>query len=398
MSNSLAQQPEQQLPTKNNHPSEKQSNPTPSFQSEMNSPQARITSKLRMVPDQSFQARMTTQLRSMPAEKEIEEEEEKAPIQGKFIDDSHVSDSSEANNTGLPNQLKTGIENLSGYAIDDVKVHYDSDQPAQLQAHAYAQGTDIHIAPGQEKYLPHEAWHVVQQKQGRVQATTQLKQQVPINDDSLLEREADIMGQKALQTNTLASQLASKTTTSSIVQRGKKKEDPTPPVDANFSLGNFLFATKHGGGKIGSLYFRSGDSYYRIRLCHVDGPAIPAPKESYQYFIRDKDYSFEYFGRRRLSETDPIPVKNVTRWATEQKAKTKYTKGRYLFEFFGPILNYRGKEYYSNGYHASRGMVAKPNITQRDINVIYEAINGGADNNTLMQTILTESLSAVLHQ
>lgn len=35
----------------------------------------------------------------------------------------------------------------------------------------YSQGTDIHIGPGQEKHLPHEAWHVVQQKQGRVKPT-----------------------------------------------------------------------------------------------------------------------------------------------------------------------------------------------------------------------------------
>ena len=27
---------------------------------------------------------------------------------------------------------------------------------------AYAQGSDIHLAPGQEQHLPHEAWHVVQ--------------------------------------------------------------------------------------------------------------------------------------------------------------------------------------------------------------------------------------------
>ena len=71
------------------------------------------------------------------------------------------------NKTGLPDQLKSGIENLSGYSMDDVKVHYNSGAPAQLNAHAYAQGTNIHIAPGQEKHLPHEAWHVVQQKQGR---------------------------------------------------------------------------------------------------------------------------------------------------------------------------------------------------------------------------------------
>lgn len=105
------------------------------------------------------------------------------------------------NNTGLPDQLKSGIENLSGIAMDDVKVHYNSPKPAQLQAHAYAQGSNIHIAPGQEKHLPHEAWHVVQQKQGRVKPTKQLKAKVNINDEKSLEREADVMGAKALSTS-----------------------------------------------------------------------------------------------------------------------------------------------------------------------------------------------------
>lgn len=77
------------------------------------------------------------------------------------------------NKTGLPDNLKSGIENLSGQSMDDVKVHYSSDKPAQLQAHAYAQGTDIHLGAGQEKHLPHEAWHVIQQKQGRVKPTLQ---------------------------------------------------------------------------------------------------------------------------------------------------------------------------------------------------------------------------------
>ena len=109
-----------------------------------------------------------------------------------------------ANNTGLPDQLKSGIENLSGYSMDDVKVYYNSKKPAQLQAHAYAQGTDIYVASGQEKHLPHEAWHVVQQKQGRVKPTLQMKGKVNINDDQGLEKEADIMGLKALQMKPLA--------------------------------------------------------------------------------------------------------------------------------------------------------------------------------------------------
>ncbi|MFM2375841.1 MAG: hypothetical protein RLZZ165_938, partial [Bacteroidota bacterium] len=47
------------------------------------------------------------------------------------------------NKTGMPDNLKSGIESLSGLPMDDVTVHYNSSKPAQLQAHAYAQGTDI---------------------------------------------------------------------------------------------------------------------------------------------------------------------------------------------------------------------------------------------------------------
>ena len=102
------------------------------------------------------------------------------------------------NNTGLPDGLKSGIEALSGISMDNVKVHYNSSQPAQLNALAYAQGRDIHVAPGQKRCLPHEAWHLVQQAQGRVKPTMQMKGGVPVNDDEGLEQEADVMGAKAL--------------------------------------------------------------------------------------------------------------------------------------------------------------------------------------------------------
>ena len=101
------------------------------------------------------------------------------------------------NDTGLPDTLKNGAESLSGISLDDVNVHYNSSKPAHLNAHAYAQGTDIHVGSGQEKYLPHEAWHVVQQKQGRVKPTFQMKEKVNINDDAGLEKEADVMGLKS---------------------------------------------------------------------------------------------------------------------------------------------------------------------------------------------------------
>lgn len=153
----------------------------------------------------------TTQLHSADEEELLQGKFETAqkmdldeePLQGKFETTQLVAQDEEEplqrqpNNTGLPDNLKNGIENLSGYSMDDVKVHYNSLQPATLQAHAYAQGTDIHIAPGQEKHLAHEAWHVVQQKQGRVKPTMQMKGNVNVNDDVGLEKEADVMGLNA---------------------------------------------------------------------------------------------------------------------------------------------------------------------------------------------------------
>jgi len=94
------------------------------------------------------------------------------------IDDTAVQrqeSDAKPNQTGLPDQLKAGVEHLSGISLDNVRVHTNSSQPAQLNALAYTQGTDIHVAPGQEQHLPHEAWHVAQQAQGRVQPTRQMK-------------------------------------------------------------------------------------------------------------------------------------------------------------------------------------------------------------------------------
>ncbi|WP_349743000.1 eCIS core domain-containing protein [Roseateles cavernae] len=104
----------------------------------------------------------------------------------------------DANRTGLPDSLKNGIEALSGMDMSGVRVHRNSSKPAALQAHAYAQGSDIHLGPGQERHLPHEAWHLVQQRQGRVRPTRH-SQGVAINDSHALESEADRMGARAGQ-------------------------------------------------------------------------------------------------------------------------------------------------------------------------------------------------------
>jgi hypothetical protein len=154
----------------------------------------------------------TAQRQTASMEEELPAQRQSAPdedlLQGRFgtvqrqaapMEDALLQKKDEPaapNRTGLPDGLKAGVEALSGMDMSEVRVHRNSSEPAQLQALAYAQGNDIHLGPGQEQHLPHEAWHVVQQRQGRVRATVQMAGQA-VNDDPALESEADLMGARA---------------------------------------------------------------------------------------------------------------------------------------------------------------------------------------------------------
>jgi uncharacterized protein YdaT len=153
------------------------------------------------------------------------EEKHKGVTQHKTAQENQSTENlvhAKENKTGMPDNLKSGIENLSGMSMDHVRVHYNSSQPAQLNALAYAQGSDVHVAPGQEKHLPHESWHIVQQAQGRVQPTTQMKTGIAVNDDPGLEHEADVMGEKALAVSDLSIQ---KKQDASLTQRIASEEE-----------------------------------------------------------------------------------------------------------------------------------------------------------------------------
>lgn len=166
--------------------------------------------------DQSAATARLAQLRAMeqaPLQRIEEEEmlqgkglqrmEDEELLQGKAIDTPvQQQEAGTPSQNGLPSALQSGIEQMSGHDLGGVNVHYNSAAPAAVSAHAFAQGNDIHLASGQERHLPHEAWHVVQQREGRVQPTTDVSG-TPVNDDPALETEADVMGAKA-------SQLASK--------------------------------------------------------------------------------------------------------------------------------------------------------------------------------------------
>lgn len=109
------------------------------------------------------------------------------------------------NNTGMPDDVKTKMESAHNADFSNVKVHANSSRAPAVGALAYTQGNEIHFAPGHynpgsstgKKLLGHELAHVVQQRQGRVKPTTQVKG-LPVNDSRHLENEAETMGAKAV--------------------------------------------------------------------------------------------------------------------------------------------------------------------------------------------------------
>lgn len=146
----------------------------------------------------------------------------------------------------LPQALQANLEGLSGQSLADVRVHFNSSKPAQMMAHAYAQGRDIHLGPGQERHLPHEAWHVVQQAQGRVRPTAQLAGGTAVNDDASLEAEAERMGDMAMRSPEAPVQRVAKMPDSEpALVRQPVRSSNAPVQRVRFANSNSFYGPQH---------------------------------------------------------------------------------------------------------------------------------------------------------
>ena len=114
--------------------------------------------------------------------------EQYAPLKKKNADTK--TNSTAGNPTGIPMSLKNRFEAVGGLSFDDVRVHYNSKEPAKLGALAYTRGNQVYIGRGQEKHLEHELVHVIQQKRGLVKPDTHING-LPVNTDQILEQQAE---------------------------------------------------------------------------------------------------------------------------------------------------------------------------------------------------------------
>ena len=162
----------------------------------------------------SNQPSSPVQKKAESKEEELQMKKESVPKQSKEEDEKktqlkpgdaypHLT-ASKAIQTKMPEQVQAKMEQSFGTDFSSVNIHKDSSSATQMGAQAYAQGNDVHFAPGKynpntqggQELLGHELTHVVQQRQGRVSGA-QNKDGANINADPSLENEADEMGRKA---------------------------------------------------------------------------------------------------------------------------------------------------------------------------------------------------------
>ncbi|WP_424103154.1 DUF4157 domain-containing protein [Moorena producens] len=199
------------------------------------------------------------------------------------------------NKTGLSDRLKEGIESMSGYDLSGVRVNYNSPKPAQLNAHAYTQGQAIEVGPGQERHLPHEAWHVVQQMQGRVRPTMEVNG-VGVNDDRGLEQEAEVMGGRVIRDRqvTAAESLGAQSNQIKLEERRapiNEKAESFPIQRTKIKGGSYL----EGKVKFTGANINNGNGIHRVA------------KKMEATNIRPKDKNKLGLGKDNAPDVDDIP-------------------------------------------------------------------------------------------
>ena len=213
-------------------------------------------------------------------------------VKQKDMEKKLQEDRRSSNKTGIPDQLKNGIEAVSGLSFDDVRVHYSSHKPEVLYANAYTQGSHVYIGPGKESSLPHELGHVIQQKQRRVRPTVYLGR-MAVNEDRALEREADRLGAMALQWETGC--LPKNTIAGSL------DIDSPIQMDANAEFGQIVSLQQYQGQqpqerreKMPSRNYKEAHKNARIRL--AGGVIKTHQARGLSERVQDKESMVAFFG------------------------------------------------------------------------------------------------------
>ncbi|MFN6947247.1 MAG: DUF4157 domain-containing protein [Cytophagaceae bacterium] len=275
--------------------------------------------KVQMKPMQlmGYDEEEELQMKPMQMQGIEEEEVQMKPMQFHSAGSEKVQMKSDTT-TKMPEHVQAKMESSFGTDFSNVNIH-TGEQASSVGALAYAQGNDIHFAPGRynpetqsgQELLGHELTHVVQQRQGRVQTTTQAKG-LAVNDDPALEHEADVMGKKAAEGKEV-----------SVKGIGYGIQKQNYPLGASESISDFSGAFRigppsrpsinHDNGFLDVYEPRDPNVFDRMKLMKWRGmleasealrPDLVDANAAYRHFLSgngaDRNFSYE-----RYVENDP---------------------------------------------------------------------------------------------
>lgn len=194
----------------------------------------------------------------------------------------------------LPPSVLGSMGNAFQTDFSDVRVHTNSSSALDLNALAYTKGNDIHFAPGQfnpnslegKKLIGHELTHVMQQRTGNVSSGFQAKG-FNINNDKSLEKEADVLGEKAAKGQSV--KLLSNSIPANGIQKKCKKceeEEHRKPVQKKSAVVQMKCSgkAKHGPGA-GMTEMDTGSSFI-WRIYNFDINKSFLKKEHQDYLLK----------------------------------------------------------------------------------------------------------------
>lgn len=162
------------------------------------------------------------------------------------------------NRTGIPDEMRMRFERASGISLENVRVSYHSEKPAQLHADAYTKGNRVYIGSGQEKLLGHELAHVIQQSTQRILPDGEYNG-VPVTLEKRYESEADSYSEKVMGLD--LNLPAAHGNQTSCPLRSVALDSESMPVQGSFQ--DVFFEKRVFGSGTKSLYTAICDEDYR---------------------------------------------------------------------------------------------------------------------------------------
>lgn len=229
----------------------------------------------------------------------------------------------------MPEEVQAKMENSFGQDFSDVNIHDNSAKAEDMGAKAFAQGKDVHFAPGEfqpntkqgQELIGHELTHVVQQKEGKVQGGD-VNGKDMVNQDPSLEKEADDAGKlasegKEVQVNGLGSGVQMKEEKDEIDRTGARGDKG---LGFQEKSAYYIHVVKAGESLWKIAHNANSDKIAQMGLDKFNKQYLPFRVEEIRVLNNLETDNLEIGQKIKLPARSIAPNKEIDNWSLEKFA------------------------------------------------------------------------------